>query len=192
MTYQPPPCPVCGAWTEVLETRRHKNGAIKRRIECANLHRFTDYDRQPVQAEQPPPAKPDQAAPLKPPWPGRSACGQLCTRCGPIERENMTAQENQPGLKARIEKLLDDKAGESLTLGQISAALDLPKTMHAEISSCLSKLRDSGAVKSALGPASSARGRRFVKRYSMAKKQKEPKVIVVSEMDARRALAFTR
>lgn len=62
MTYQPPPCPVCGAWTEVLETRRRQTGAVARRIECANLHRFTDYDRQPVRAEQPPPAKPEQAA----------------------------------------------------------------------------------------------------------------------------------
>ena len=44
MTYAPPPCQVCGVWTEVLETRRRKTGVIARRIECANLHRFTLYD----------------------------------------------------------------------------------------------------------------------------------------------------
>jgi hypothetical protein len=52
MTYAPPPCEVCGTWTDVLETRRHKNGTIKRRIECANLHRFTLYETVPV--PQPP------------------------------------------------------------------------------------------------------------------------------------------
>lgn len=104
----------------------------------------------------------------------------------------MTQEKSPPGLKARIEKLLIDRKGESLTLGQISAALDLPKTAHAEISSCLSKLRDSGAVKSALGPASSAKGRRYVKRYSMARQAKEASVIVIQEMDVRRSLAFMR
>lgn len=63
MSYQPPTCPVCGAWTEVLETRRRHTGAVARRIECANLHRFTVYDRQPAQAEQKPTAMPDEAAP---------------------------------------------------------------------------------------------------------------------------------
>lgn len=65
MTYQPPPCQVCGAWTEVLETRRRQTGAVARRIECANLHRFTVYDRQPAQVEQKPLAMPDEAAPVE-------------------------------------------------------------------------------------------------------------------------------
>lgn len=41
--YTPPCCPVCGAWSEVTETRTHKDGTTKRRHECANLHRFTTY-----------------------------------------------------------------------------------------------------------------------------------------------------
>lgn len=57
-----------------------------------------------------------------------------------------TKEKTQLGLKARIEKLLIDRKGESLTLGQISAALDLPKTAHAEISSCLSKPHCDGRV----------------------------------------------
>lgn len=43
--YRAPPCPECGAWSEVLETRRHKDGTIKRRHECANLHRFTTHEK---------------------------------------------------------------------------------------------------------------------------------------------------
>lgn len=65
MTYQPPPCPVCGAWTEVLETRRRRTGAVARRVECANLHRFTVYDGLPDQAEQQPVAQPVEAAPVE-------------------------------------------------------------------------------------------------------------------------------
>lgn len=34
-------CPICGTWTEVLETRNNKNNTTRRRYECANLHRFT-------------------------------------------------------------------------------------------------------------------------------------------------------
>lgn len=56
MTYTPPPCEVCGVWTEVLETRRRKTGTIARRIECANLHRFTLYETVPVSQ---PPAVPE-------------------------------------------------------------------------------------------------------------------------------------
>ena len=41
-----PVCPECGAWTEVLETRKRKTvGEIHRRIECANGHRFTDVEQ---------------------------------------------------------------------------------------------------------------------------------------------------
>lgn len=65
MTYQPPPCPSCGAWTEVLETRRRHTGAVARRIECANLHRFTDYEGRPAQVEQQPLANPVEAAPVE-------------------------------------------------------------------------------------------------------------------------------
>lgn len=36
-------CPTCNAWTNVLESRPIKDG-VKRRRECANLHRFTTYE----------------------------------------------------------------------------------------------------------------------------------------------------
>lgn len=94
------------------------------------------------------------------------------------------------GLKSRVEKLLHSRVGEPLTLGEIGAALDLPKTSHPEISSCLAKLREAGAVQSAPGPASSARGRRQVQRYSILQRRVGGDVRV-SEMDARRALAMT-
>lgn len=93
------------------------------------------------------------------------------------------------GLKSRVEKLLHTQAGQPLTLGEIGAALDLPKTSHPEISSCLAKLREAGAVQSAPGPASSARGRRLVQRYSILLRRVGGDVCV-SEMDARRSLAL--
>ncbi|RQO83503.1 hypothetical protein [Acidovorax sp. FJL06] len=65
MTYQPPPCEICGAWTEVLETRRRHTGAVARRIECANLHRFTVYEGLPVKDEQQPMVTPVEAAPIE-------------------------------------------------------------------------------------------------------------------------------
>lgn len=36
-------CPTCNAWSNVLETRQIKSG-LKRRRECANLHRFVTYE----------------------------------------------------------------------------------------------------------------------------------------------------
>lgn len=39
--FVPPPCPHCGAWTEVLETRRRPDGTPRRRLQCGNNHRFT-------------------------------------------------------------------------------------------------------------------------------------------------------
>lgn len=36
-------CPVCRAWTEVLESRPWKEKVTRRR-ECANGHRFTTYE----------------------------------------------------------------------------------------------------------------------------------------------------
>ena len=39
-------CPICGAWTSVLETRTRKTtGVVARRYECANEHRFTTNER---------------------------------------------------------------------------------------------------------------------------------------------------
>ena len=106
-----------------------------------------------------------------------------------------------PGLKARIEALLTTHCEEALaanipqpglTIGQISIALELTKADHGDISACLVKLCSSGRAKSRLGPASSPKGRRYVKQYSFIPKPKPPAAIVVSEMDARRALAFAR
>jgi transcriptional regulator NrdR family protein len=37
-------CPECGAWTVVKETRADENNARRRRIECANMHRFTTLE----------------------------------------------------------------------------------------------------------------------------------------------------
>lgn len=37
-------CPVCKAWTEVLETRKRADGVTRRRYVCANTHRFTTLE----------------------------------------------------------------------------------------------------------------------------------------------------
>lgn len=37
-------CPECGAWTVVKETRADQNNTRRRRIECANMHRFTTLE----------------------------------------------------------------------------------------------------------------------------------------------------
>lgn len=105
-----------------------------------------------------------------------------------------------PGLKSRIETLLTihlEQAIESgtpatgLTIGQISMALGLSKIDHPDISSVLVKLRNSGRLKSAMGPASSTRGKRFVKRHTLTPAKAE-KVLVIKEDDLRRQLAFSR
>ncbi len=106
-------------------------------------------------------------------------------------QEKATADQ-QIGLKARIERLLETSTGQALTIGQISIALELTKADHGDISACLVKLCSSGRAKSRLGPASSPKGRRYVKQYSFIPRPKPPAAIVVSEVDARRALAFAR
>ena len=114
----------------------------------------------------------------------------------------MAVDTNTPpqGLKARIEALLALHADEALaanvqqpglTIGQISVALGLTKVDHPDISSVLVKLRNAGRLRSSLGPASSARGKRFVKRHTLAPPKAE-KVVVVREDDLRRQLAFNR
>jgi transcriptional regulator NrdR family protein len=37
-------CPECGAWTVVKDSRVDHNNARRRRIECANMHRFTTLE----------------------------------------------------------------------------------------------------------------------------------------------------
>ena len=39
-------CPQCGAWSAVLDTRTvASNNTVRRRNECANLHRFSTVER---------------------------------------------------------------------------------------------------------------------------------------------------
>ena len=45
-------CPTCAAWTSTLETRQRTGFVTRRRIECANGHRFTTIERLVV--EKPP------------------------------------------------------------------------------------------------------------------------------------------
>ncbi len=37
-------CPICGAWSSVLETRESSYETTRRRRECANRHRFWTYE----------------------------------------------------------------------------------------------------------------------------------------------------
>jgi hypothetical protein len=57
-------CPQCGAWTDVLETRKRKHGLTYRRYECANLHRFTTEDDALVRVDtkKPSPGRPPVGA----------------------------------------------------------------------------------------------------------------------------------
>jgi transcriptional regulator NrdR family protein len=34
-------CPVCGTYTEVIDSRMRPDGTRRRRYQCANEHRFT-------------------------------------------------------------------------------------------------------------------------------------------------------
>lgn len=106
----------------------------------------------------------------------------------------MIAPKPKPaGLKSSVEALLEQSPpGVALTIGQISAALGLTKQDHGDISACLVKLCSTGRVKSRLGPASSTKGRRYVKCYTFVPRPKPPAPIVVAEIDARRAMAFSR
>lgn len=97
------------------------------------------------------------------------------------------------GLKARIEALLASEPGRDFSIHDIGTALGLPKTEHSAITPRIIKLRNAGRVKDApQGPACSAKGRRYTKRYRIVVKAPPPPPIVVREMDDRRALAFTR
>ena len=43
-------CPACKAWSTVKETRERQDGTVRRRYQCANLHRFTTSEA-PIQPE---------------------------------------------------------------------------------------------------------------------------------------------
>ena len=82
-------------------------------------------------------------------------------------------------------------SGQALTIRQISAALSLTKAdpwRHIRLPREADQL---GTVKSRLGPASSTKGVRYVKCYRVPR-PKPPPPIVVAEIDARRAMAFSR
>lgn len=107
--------------------------------------------------------------------------------------EPMTPPPEPQGLKARIEKLMTDQPGKDFSIHDIGTALGLPKTDHSAITPTIIKLRNAGRVREVTqGPAHSAKGRRYTKRYRIVIKTPAPAPIVVREMDDRRALAFTR
>ena len=37
-------CPVCGTWTTVKESRESTGNTRRRRLECANMHRFSTLE----------------------------------------------------------------------------------------------------------------------------------------------------
>jgi transcriptional regulator NrdR family protein len=37
-------CPVCGTYTEVIDSRMRPDGTRRRRYLCANMHRFTTLE----------------------------------------------------------------------------------------------------------------------------------------------------
>jgi transcriptional regulator NrdR family protein len=37
-------CPICGTWTIVKETRLSTDNTRKRRLECANMHKFSTLE----------------------------------------------------------------------------------------------------------------------------------------------------
>lgn len=41
-------CPICGAWSSVLDTRAGPHESLRRRRECANGHRFATLEVLPV------------------------------------------------------------------------------------------------------------------------------------------------
>ena len=95
------------------------------------------------------------------------------------------------GLKARVQMLLTDNPLKQWTLSELVIALGLTKVDNPDVNSVLIKLRNAGLIKASVGPATAPRGRRFVKRYSIVRKE-APRPVVVLEMDVRRQLAFTR
>ena len=46
-------CPVCGAWSEVLDTREGRNESVRRRRQCGNGHRFVTLEVHPTALHKP-------------------------------------------------------------------------------------------------------------------------------------------
>ena len=38
-------CPICKAWSTILETRTRQDNTRRRTLECGNLHKFTTVER---------------------------------------------------------------------------------------------------------------------------------------------------
>lgn len=112
--------------------------------------------------------------------------------------KHTAADGTRMGLKARIQGLLKERsenpelAAIGLTIGQISAALSLPKTDHPSLSAALVKLRGEGSVKTVSGPSTSALGRRFVKLYLWRHRPEKAKQSAHGAHDDRRFLSFHR
>lgn len=95
------------------------------------------------------------------------------------------------GPLARVEMALNAAYPAFLTMSQIAAAAELDKLSLPEVSASLAGLRAKGRLKERMGPASSAKGRRFVKHYQLVPKRPQ-QLVVVSEVDLRRQLAQMR
>lgn len=86
----------------------------------------------------------------------------------------MTSSKEQIGVKGKVAKALEDAKDQegkwmALTMGEIIGRADIPKTQAPEVSSALFKLRNQGLVQTVRGPASSANGPRFVRKYKWAR-----------------------
>lgn len=88
------------------------------------------------------------------------------------------------GIKKRVQQALEASQGRLLTMGQIMALADIPKTAASDVSSALYKLRNDGLVRAVRGPSTSVKGPRFVRMYQIVVRaaRVEPVQTVVSPM----------
>lgn len=77
--------------------------------------------------------------------------------------------DEQPGIKKRVAEALRTTP-EAMTMGELMARANVPKTMASEVSSALYKLRNQGLIQTIRGPASSPKGPRFVRKYKWVAK----------------------
>lgn len=77
----------------------------------------------------------------------------------------------EKGLKKQVELLLMAVQLEPpLTMGQVMARANIPKTNASDVSSALYKLIDEGLVAFSRGPSTSSKGPKIVRRYQWAVK----------------------
>lgn len=94
-------------------------------------------------------------------------------------------------LRSRSESPDKDLAERGMTIGELVRALDIDKTRCGDVSATLHKIRNEGKVFVTTGPATSAKGPRFVKRYRW-RKQAEKKTASSGDADDRRFLSLCR